>query len=154
MKISLCLSLSMILASAMAQEPQTLYAIYGMVATGPKGPVKSVNIGVLPRGILSECQHQVDTYINKINQLNRPQQIDPIPSGCTNKLPNDLSDIILDKPISNAYVTKVSGNWAPIYTAYYGLSLKNSAEVCQTLVERIAQQQRDPQVEVNCLPPK
>ena len=154
MKLPLSLSLSMLLGSAIAQEPQTLYAIYGMVATGANGTVKSVNIGVLPRGILSECQNQVDTYTKKINQLNKPRQVDPIPTRCTNKLPNDLSDIILDKPLSNAYVTKVSGNWAPIYTAWYGLSLKNSAEMCQQLVERLAQQQRDQQVQVSCLPPK
>jgi hypothetical protein len=49
-------------------------------------------------------------------------------------LPKDLQPMLRNEKLPDAYVLKQSGNWAPIYTAWYGLPTANPAEMCTQLI--------------------
>jgi hypothetical protein len=111
----------------------TVYAAYGMEVTNERGVFKNVNVGLLPSGKISDCRNQIDV--------------------CVFSLPANLQPMVNGKRLPDAYVLKQSGNWAPIYSAWYGLPSNDSKEICARLISGMRQNLTAEQADIKCLPP-
>jgi hypothetical protein len=133
------------------KEP--VYAIYGVELQGEHGIVKTINVGTLPSGILSDCKNQINVYEAAIHRTNQNGAARIIPSSCAYVLPADLQPLLRSEKLPDAYVLKQSGNWAPIYTAWYGLSTAKSSEMCAQLIGGMRRVLTADRVDIQCFAP-
>lgn len=150
------LPLAALLASlplaASAQTP--LYAVYGIKKPGSQGVVTTLNVGLLPRGELAECRRQIEVFEAAVRRTQTAAGPELLPSQCVAVPPQRLQPMVQGLALPDAYVIKQAGNWAPVYTAWYGLSADDPAAMCGRLVEGLQAKFKPGQVEVTCLPPK
>ena len=137
---------------ASAQEP--VYAIYGAKAQGSLGTVTSVNVGILPSGKQAECLRQIEVFETAVSRSKSAAGPELIPSKCVASLPENLQPMVFGLPLVDAYVVKQSGDWAPIYTAWYGLSGTDPTSMCERLISGMRATLKPGQVNVTCLAPK
>lgn len=136
---------------AFAQVP--IYAIYGVERPGERGMVKTLNVGTLPSGVISDCQNQIDVFEASVRRVSQNGTIKLIPSSCMYMLPPDLQPMIRGEKLPDAYVLKQSGNWAPIYTAWYGLPINKPAELCAQLIAGMRKKLTTDKAEIECFTP-
>lgn len=121
------------LATAHARPASSIYAIYGIKSTAQSG-IRSVNVAVIPSGSQSECQHQIDVYERGMRKRGIPQGIELIPSSCTMSLHPDLRQMVQGHRLKGAYIVITSGEWAPVYTAWYHMPPSDPGSMCQRLI--------------------
>ena len=131
-----------------AQPP--LYAMYGITA----GKVRSVNVGILPSGNKAECLRQIEVFEAAARRSRTSAGPELIPSSCVASLPNDLAPMVLGLTLADAYVVEQSGDWAPIYTAWYGLPTADPEGMCERLVKGMRTSLKPSHAVVACLAPK
>lgn len=134
---------------AIAQTP--IYAVYGIEVTNERGTFKTVNVGLLPSGTTSACRNQIDVYERAV--LRTSSRMKLIRSECIFTLPVDLQPMVRDERLPDAYVLKQSGNWAPLYSAWYGLPNRKPNEICAQLIAGMRKKLTAEQADVKCLPP-
>jgi hypothetical protein len=130
----------------------TVYAAYGMEVTNERGVFKNVNVGLLPSGKISDCRNQIDVYERAVRRT-AAKPIKLLRSECVFSLPANLQPMVNGKRLPDAYVLKQSGNWAPIYSAWYGLPSNDSKEICARLISGMRQNLTAEQADIKCLPP-
>lgn len=136
---------------AFSQVP--IYAIYGVERTGSDGIVRTLNVGTLPSGVISDCQNQINVFEAGVRRVHQNANVKLIPSSCAYLLPEHLQPMLNDQKLPNAYVLKQSGNWAPIYTAWYGLPTAEPAEVCAQLIGGMRKTLTADKADIKCLTP-
>jgi hypothetical protein len=127
-----------------------MYAIYGVERQGENGIIKTLNVGALPSGILSECENQINVFEAAFHRTNQNGAVKLIPSSCAYMLPKDLQPMLRNEKLPDAYVLKQSGNWAPIYTAWYGLPTANPAEMCTQLINGMRKKLTADKADLQC----
>jgi len=143
---------SALFVSLGAAAQTALYAIYGTKATGFAGTVTSINVGVLPSGKREECERHIAVFEAAFRRSKLPSSVELIPSQCASVVPASLLPMVIGLRLPDAYVVKQSGNWAPVFTAWYGLSTIDPT-MCSRLVEAMRSKLNPKEVEVGCLPP-
>lgn len=131
-----------------AQTP--IYAIYGVEMIGPNGAIKTLNVGILPSDSNSDCQRHIDAFTRGNNRADPTGRSRLLPSSCVFTVPENLQPLIREQPLADAYVLKQSGNWAPIYTAWYGLPMNEPVGMCNRLIDGIRKGLGTNQVDVRC----
>lgn len=124
-----------------------------MERQGEQGNVKTLNVGTLPSGVISDCQNQIDVFEAAIHRVSQNGTVRLLPSSCVYMLPPNLQPMIRDEKSPDAYVLKQSGNWAPIYTAWYGLSTVKPAEICAKLIAGMRKNLASDKAEIQCFIP-
>jgi|GEM_PF-5731126 len=133
------------------REP--LYAIYGFKIGGPAEELSSTNIGVIPSGDEGDCQKHIIAGEKGFQKSGSAGMATRIKSECASTLSAEYQEAVLGHPILDAYVVKISGNWAPIYTIWRGFTTEDSENRCQMLVEQVQRGLARDQISVSCLPP-
>ena len=137
---------------ASAQGP--IYAIYGTKAVGPAGTVTSVNVGILPSGKQADCMRQIENFESAVRRTRTTAGPELIASRCAVSVPKELKPMVDRQVLPDAFVVKQSGDWAPIYTAWYGLLGSDPVAMCNRLVSGMRATLKPGQVDVECFPPK
>jgi hypothetical protein len=151
--LKLLMSLVLLPLGAEAYGQVPVYAIYGVERQGEHGIVKTLNVGTLPSGTLSDCQNQIDVFEAAIHRVNQTGAIKLIPSSCAYMLSKELQPMMRDEKLPDAYVLKQSGKWAPIYTAWYGLATAKPAEICSQLIDGMRKNLTADKAQIQCLSP-
>lgn len=84
---------------ASAQTP--VYAIYGTMAEGNLGTVKSVNVGILPSGKQAECLRQIEVFEAAVRRSTVAGGPELVPSMCVTTLPGKLQPMILERQLKD-----------------------------------------------------
>ena len=138
--------------NAHAQTVSPIYAIYGIKGS-TQGGVRSVNVGVIPSGNQAECQHQIDVYEKGMRERGVPQGIELIPSTCTASLHPDLRQMVQGQRLKGVYITITSGDWAPVFTAWYDVPPSDPSSMCQRLLAGMRSTLPAAKATVSCLQP-
>jgi hypothetical protein len=138
--------------NAHAQPASPIYAIYGIKGT-TQGGARSVNVGVIPSGNQAECQRQIDIYERGMRERGVPQGVELIPSTCTANLHPELRQMVDGHRLKGVYVVIASGDWAPVFTAWYDMPPSDPASMCQRLVAGMRSTLPASKANISCLQP-
>lgn len=154
MKLTSAAVLLLLLCPLSVTAQTTVYAVYGMELTNERGDFKTVNVGLLPSGKISDCKNQIEMYERAVRRT-ASQALKLLQSKCVFTLPGDLQPIIDEKRLPDAYVLKQSksGKWAPIYSAWYGLPSNAPKEICSKIIAGMRRIVTAEQAEIKCSPP-
>lgn len=139
---------------AFGQSVAPIYAIYGSKVVGEGDVVYSVSVGILPSGRTSDCQHQIAVFETGFKKGNTTGRAALLPSQCVTTLKPELKDMVDGRRIPNAYVIRISGNWAPVFAAWYNLPPSDPHTMCKKLVDGTRLTIPPSQAEIICIPPQ
>jgi hypothetical protein len=150
---TIALLLSVFAPTSNGQTPTPKYAIYGIKNTSQQSQVTSINVGVIPTGNLVECQRQIDVYEEGMRKRGLPANVQLVPSKCTATLSTEFQAMVRGQRLKDAYVVVASGDWAPVFTAWYNIPPSDTAAVCKQLLDGMRATLPSSKATFNCQPP-
>jgi hypothetical protein len=145
--------LTVFASASNGQTPAPAYAIYGIKNTSQQSQVTSINVGVIPTGNLVECQRQIDVFEGGMRKRGLPANVQLVPSKCTVTLSPEFQAMVRGQRLKDVYVVVASGDWAPVFTAWYNIPPSDPAAVCKQLLEGMRATLPSSKATFNCQPP-
>ena len=145
------------ISSTFAETLPPRYAVHDYELRAGPVPVRVVNVGVVPNGDSTDCERLLRQFQRGQDKYPANAVTATRSSTCSTVLPQHLVGIEVDRPIADAFVTKVQpiGTGA-VYTVWYGIDPSNSSDTCDRLMNQM-RSRMDPKillsVHLSCMPP-